>query len=182
MQATPRWRSFYPRMPQQFWLNLEPLNGRLALAFVSSRTMQSSSQQAYVASAEPPLDEDRNDGATSETTEPQCEPPLVGTAGERIKHRFVHLNTHEKWIGADRSYTMDIDVRQDLTVRVNGGPWHGSAKYGHDDRADAWELTFHYKADESKMKKVRFHQVPQTQAYLHVAPGGPNVLQRHAHP
>ena len=67
---------------------------------------------------------------------------------------------------------MDIDVNQDLQVRVNGGPWHGSAKYGHDDRADAWELTFHYKADESKMKRVRFHQVPQTQSYLHVAPAG----------
>ena len=159
-------------MPQQFWLNLEPFNGRLALAFVSSRTMQSSPPLAYIVSAGSPLYEDRSDGATSETTEPQCEPPLVGTAGERIKHRFVHLNTHEKWIGVDQSYTMDIDVSMDLTVRCNGGPWHGLAAYGHDDRGDAWELTFHYKADESKMKKVRFHQVPHTHTYLHIAPKG----------
>jgi len=67
---------------------------------------------------------------------------------------------------------MDIDVREDLTVRCNGGPWHGSASYGHDARGDAWELTFHYKADESKMKKVRFHQVPHTHTYLHIAPAG----------
>ena len=165
-------------MPQQFWLNLEPFNGRLALAFVSSRTMQSSPQSAYIVSSPDEVngpecsDGECSDGIASAATEPQCEPPLAGTAGERIKHRFVHLNTHEKWIGVDRSYTMDIDVNQNLQVRVNGGPSHGSAKYGHDDRADAWELTFHYKADESKMKKVRFHQVPQTQAYLHVAPAG----------
>ena len=168
-------------MPQQFWLNLEPFNGRLALAFVSSRTMQSSRPSrpyAYIVSSPDEVngpecsDGECSDGIASAATEPQCEPPLAGTAGERIKHRFVHLNTHERWIGADRSYTMDIDVRQDLTVRVNGGPWHGSAKYGHDDRGDAWELTFHYKADESKMKKVRFHQVPHTHTYLHIAPKG----------
>jgi len=82
--------------------------------------MQSSPQSAYyVASAEPPLDEDRSDGATSATTEPQCEPPLAPPAGESIKHRFVHLNTHEKWIGGR---SMNIDVNHDLKVRVDGGP------------------------------------------------------------
>ena len=99
--------------------------------------MAATAQQANVASAEPPLDEDCSDGATSAT----AEPPLAPLAGENIKHRFVHLNTHEKWIGGR---SMHIDVNHDLKVRVDGGPWHGSAKYGKDGLANAWELAFHY--------------------------------------
>ena len=129
--------------------------------------MQSSSQQEYVASAEPPLDEDRSDGATSATTEHVLQ--LAPPRGDSIKHSFVHLNTHEKWIGGR---SMHIDVNLDLKVRVNGGPWHGSAKYGSDASGYAWELVFHFKADESRMKKVRFHQIPNTQSFLHIAPVG----------
>ena len=68
---------------------------------------------------------------------------------------------------------MDIDVSMDLTVRCNGGPWHGFATYGHDDMGETvLELTFNFKADVSRMKKVRFQQVPHTYTYLHIAPTG----------
>ena len=69
---------------------------------------------------------------------------------------------------------MHIDVKYDLKVRVDGGPWHGSAKYGKDGLANAWELVFHYKADESKMKLARFHQIPGTNTYLHVSETQPS--------
>ena len=67
---------------------------------------------------------------------------------------------------------MNIDVSYDLLVRVDGVPWHGSAKYGKDGLVNAWELLFHFNADESEMKRVRFHQIPASQSYLHVAPAG----------
>ena len=83
--------------------------------------MAAAVQQANVASAEPPFAADCSDGATSAKTEP----PLPG---EEVKHRFVHVNTHEKWLGR----MMHIDVNYNLMVRVNGGPWHGAAQYGKD--------------------------------------------------
>ena len=71
---------------------------------------------------------------------------------------------------------MDIDVNLDRKVRVNGGPWHGSAKHGeYADGEMAWDLVFHYKADESRIEKKRFHHVPQTESYLYVAPGSESV-------
>ena len=117
-------------------------------------------QQANVASAEPPL-ADCSDGATSAKTEP----PLPG---EEVKHRFVHVNTHEKWLGR----MMHIELTHSLMVRVNGGPWHGSATYGKDGETMAWELWYHWKGDESKKKLTRFHLIPETNTYLHLAPAG----------
>ncbi len=122
--------------------------------------MAAAVQQANVASAEPPL-ADWRPVATSAT----AEPPLPG---EEIKHRFVHVNAHEKWLGR----MMHIDVNYSLMVRINGGPWHGAAQYGKDGEKNAWELWFHCKADESKMKLTRFHQIPETNTYLHLAPAG----------
>ena len=124
--------------------------------------MAATVQQANVASAEPPL-ADWSDGATSAT----AEPPLPG---EEIKHRFVLVNTHEKWL----SRMLHIDVNHSLMVRVNGGDWHGAAQYGKDGERNAWELWFHYKADESKMKLTRFHQIPETNTYLHVSESQPS--------
>ena len=88
--------------------------------------MAAAVQQANVASAEPPL-ANWSDGANSATVEP----PLPG--GE-IKHRFVHVNTHEKWLGR----MLHIDVGRSLMVRVNGGDWHGAAQYGKGREKNAW--------------------------------------------
>ena len=75
-----------------------------------------------------------------------------------------------KWL----SRLLHIDVNRSLMVRVNGGDWHGAAQYGKDGENNAWGLWFHYKADESKMKLARFHQIPGTNTYLHVSETQPS--------
>ena len=66
--------------------------------------MAAAVQQANVASAEPPL-ADWSHVATSAT----AEPPLPG---EEIKHRFVLVNTHEKWL----SRLLHIDVNHSCVL------------------------------------------------------------------
>ena len=126
--------------------------------------MAAAVQQANVASVEPPF-ADWSHGATSAT----AEPPLPG---EEIKHRFVPVNTHGKWL----SRLLHIDANHSLMVRVNGGDWHGAAQYGKDGEKNVWGLWFHYKADESKMKLTCFHQNLETNTYLHVSGAQPSYI------
>ena len=82
--------------------------------------------------------------------------------------KFAFVSTSPKWI----HHVRHIDVNTSLQVRVNGGTWHGEARYGQSEEQNVGELLFHYNADLSKMRRTRFYQIPGTLTYLST-PGDP---------
>ena len=80
-----------------------------------------------------------------------------------MNHPDVHMYIQEDWL--DRP--IHIDVNTSLAVRVNGGAWHGRARYGHDGGRSVGELVLHHRADLSKLKQTRFDSIPGTNTYLH---------------
>ena len=85
----------------------------------------------------------------------------------KVKHSFVHMRLAADWLNA---YPMDLDVNHALQISVANGNWHGQAAYYTDVESGlgTWCLTFHHRADTSKMKTVRYRQVRGTGTYLSV--------------
>ena len=98
--------------------------------------------------------------------------PAVALAPTNIKvqHSFVHMNLHHEWL----HQPLVIDINRSRMVRVNGGPWHGTAQYGHTGGVGGhWTLWFNCKADVSKLKAIKYVQIPGTNSYLHAHVGPP---------
>ena len=86
---------------------------------------------------------------------------------QEVKHSFVHMRLAADWLNA---YPVDIDVNNALQISAANGNWHGQAAYYTDVESGlgTWCLTFHHRADTSKMKTVRYRQVRGTGTYLSV--------------
>ena len=86
---------------------------------------------------------------------------------QEVKHRFVHMRLAADWLAA---YPLDIDVNKALQISCGNGNWHGNAAYYTDDPSGLgiWSLTFHHRADTSKMRTTRYRQVRGTGTYLSV--------------
>ena len=80
-----------------------------------------------------------------------------------VKHQFIHLCLHPKWI----EKPMHIDVDNLLMVSVDVGNWHGGALYRYtDEEGGKWTLTFNYKGDVDRCKESTFTEVNHTNTYL----------------
>ena len=86
----------------------------------------------------------------------QCEAP---------KHAFVHIMMDPYYV----SFPLQLRVNNGYQISVNGGIWHGNAFYHDNLNRGTWELTFHYKSDESRARSTTFLQVPGTASYMHLA-------------
>ena len=85
-----------------------------------------------------------------------------------VQHSFVHMNLHHEWL----HQPLVIDINKSRMVRVNGGPWHGTAQYGHTGGVGGhWTLLFNCKADLSKLKAIKYVQIPGARSFLHVKEG-----------
>ena len=83
---------------------------------------------------------------------------------QEVKHRFIHMRLAAAWLDA---YPLDIDVNKGLQISCDNGDWHGGARYYTDEEGRGiWTLTFHCKADVSRMKTTRYRQVRGTSTYL----------------
>ena len=82
-----------------------------------------------------------------------------------VQHSFVHMNLHHDWLSYP--HQLQIDINKARMVRVNGGPWHGTAQYGHNGEGGHWTLLFHHKGDLSKLKSTIPKQILCTNTYLH---------------
>ena len=69
---------------------------------------------------------------------------------------------HPDWV----RFPLQLRVKKDLELSVNGGPWHGSAICDNQTGRGRWLMTFHYKADMAKAKELTFLQVPGTATYM----------------
>jgi hypothetical protein len=97
--------------------------------------------------------------------------PLAPT-NNTVQHSFVHMNLHPDWLSYP--HQLHIDINKARMVRVNGGPWHGTAIYGHTGGAGGhWTLWFNCKADVSNVKAIKYVQIPGTKSYLHAHVGPP---------
>ena len=78
------------------------------------------------------------------------------------------MNLHHEWL----HQPLVIDINRSRMVRVNGGPWHGTAQYGHTGGVGGhWTLWFNCKADVSKLKQIKYEQIPGTKTFLHATKG-----------
>ena len=94
--------------------------------------------------------------------------PYIPLPRERVKFSFLHMNLHSHHLNDP----LHIEVSESRRLRVNGGPWHGGADYGHTRGAGGhWTLLFNCKADISKLKSTKYIQIPGTKSFLHVKKG-----------
>ena len=94
--------------------------------------------------------------------------PYIPLPRERVKFSFLHMNLHPHHLNE----LLHIEVSESRRLRVNGGPWHGGADYGHTRGAGGhWTLLFNCKADISKLKSTKYIQIPGTKSFLHVKKG-----------
>ena len=95
--------------------------------------------------------------------------PLVAPLpSEIVKLSFLHMNLHPHHLNEP----LHIDVAVSRRVRVNGGPWHEGAEYGHARGVGGhWTLLFNCKADLSKLKSTKYMQIPGTKSFLHAKKG-----------
>ena len=94
--------------------------------------------------------------------------PYIPLPRERVKFSFLHMNLHPHHLNEP----LHIEVSESRRLRVNGGPWHGGADYGHTRGAGGhWTLLFNCKADISKLKSTKYIQIPGTKSFLHVKKG-----------
>ena len=99
---------------------------------------------------------------------PLAAPVALTPPSETVKHSFVHMNLHHDHLNEP----LHIDVAVSRMVRVNGGPWHGKAEYGHTGGVGGhWTLLFTCKADLSKLKSTKYMQIPGTKSFLHAKKG-----------
>ena len=99
-------------------------------------------------------------------------PVALAPTNITVQHSFVHMNLHHDWLS--QPHQLHIDINKARMVRVNGGPWHGTAVYGHTGGAGGhWTLWFNCKADVSKVKAIKYVQIPGTKSYLHAHVGPP---------
>ena len=97
--------------------------------------------------------------------------PAVALAPTNIivQHSFVHMNLSCPDLTCPN---LIVDISRSRMVRVNGGPWHGTAQYGHTGGVGGhWTLWFNCKADVSKLKQIKYEQIPGTKTFLHATKG-----------
>ena len=83
-------------------------------------------------------------------------------AADEIKHYFVILSLSPDWIWM----RPEIAVNEFGHISYDGSPWHGSATYTCDAYDTHWEMTFHARANVSRMKTYVFTRVENTQVFL----------------
>ena len=92
---------------------------------------------------------------------------VAGNATERIgacevKHCFVLLSLSPHWIWL----RPEIAVNKFGQISYEGSDWHGSALYCATENGTQWEMTFHTRANVSKMKTYVFKEVRYTTSFL----------------
>jgi hypothetical protein len=85
-------------------------------------------------------------------------------AASPLKHSFKHLTL---WAVKEPRHFREIQIFEDLTISFDGCSPHGCALYSWSNGVGKWDLTFHYKADITRLRTLRFEQVDGTSSYFY---------------